>query len=326
MNNDVETYLSNFEDELVRGYAALLGQRHRRRRRLTSAAVVIGAALTVSVGTIGAVRFLSAPEKVQNDLAALDQGMPSDLRYQADVSNAHAVAEGDGVVLYAASNAKGGYCTEIVTDASGAMGAVCRSSSESEATPVGLTVAPLTKESGVVIGGRATPPGAASLELHYTDGSDASLSLSPGGYFASVLPEDKAEAVRSSGFSYIVKSSTGATLASGSVPADWNEAAPPDSKEAFSFTTVSHADDFTKVYGLEGRAHDPSIAKIVLELSDGTTLDTPVGEAGQFALEIPASRVGDFMRPQQLLAEDASGKVVSSRPVAAVAWWRAQSG
>ena len=89
--------------------AAVRPMERRPGRRRTRRAVGLGLALVV-VGTGGAVAARAllgdpAPPSVQASLAAVDEGMPADLRLQPDVANARSVARDGDAVLYAADRA-----------------------------------------------------------------------------------------------------------------------------------------------------------------------------------------------------------------------------
>ena len=332
MGDDVEQTLEDVERramldqigaQLVSGYSSFLTQKQRRRRRRTVVSICVASIFVLSATGLEAARFLTAPPSVQSDLAGVDQGLPADLRYNPDVANAHSVAETDGAILYGATMPKGGYCTEIATTVSGPRGAICRPPSEVADEPISMTVSPLTAEAGAVIGGKVNVVGATSLRITYSGGSGShDISLQASGYFIFVIPDDHAADVRVSGFAYEALSSAGASLASGIVPADWNEAARSDTDTPLFVMTRSDSSDFTKVYGIEGHVAAAGATQLVLSLSDGTDLSVPLQADGSFSYDIPSDHVGDFMRPQHLLAEDAKGKVVASAVVTAVAWSR----
>src|SRR5436305_42020 len=84
-------------------------QRRRRHLRVIATLAVVaagGTATAYATGILGG----PAPERVQQHLAGLDSGMPADLRYNADVDNARAVATTANGTLYLANTADGGYC------------------------------------------------------------------------------------------------------------------------------------------------------------------------------------------------------------------------
>src|SRR3954463_15449726 len=103
--------------DLVVAYGRLIERRRQRRRRARGGLIGVVGALALAGTAFGAARVLGwpAPEHVRNDLSAVDQGLPADLRLSPDVSHARAVASTGDVTLYAASLKGGGYCTEIVT-------------------------------------------------------------------------------------------------------------------------------------------------------------------------------------------------------------------
>src|SRR5512132_3659151 len=95
--------------DLQTAYARHLDLR-ARRRRLARVAVVACATSLVVVGA---------------GFAAVDRGLPADLRLNPDVEHASAVAATATATLYAASLQGGGSCTEIVTAGDRGRGARC---------------------------------------------------------------------------------------------------------------------------------------------------------------------------------------------------------
>jgi hypothetical protein len=54
-------------------------------------------------------------------------------------------------------------------------------------------------------------------------------------------------------------------------------------------------------------------------------VDLPLHSDGSYRYDLPADRVGDLYQvPGELIARDASGKVLARTRVAAVAYWRAR--
>ena len=141
--------------------AAVRLMERRPGRRRTRRAVGLGLALAV-VGTGGAVAARAllgdpAPPAVQASLAAVDEGMPADLRLQPDVANARSVARDGDVVLYAADLPDGGTCTELAI-AGRPAGAICVRGSASPPIEASIPGTPEETTTPVVVGGRATSP------------------------------------------------------------------------------------------------------------------------------------------------------------------------
>lgn len=54
-------------------------------------------------------------------------------------------------------------------------------------------------------------------------------------------------------------------------------------------------------------------------------MDIPIRSDGSYRYDLPESRIDDLYRvPGQLIARDASGKVLARTQVAAVAYWEAR--
>jgi hypothetical protein len=102
-------------DELRIAYGNLIVTRRRRHRRTKIAVGGIAGLFVLAGAATGALLILPAPPHVQRDLAAVDQGLPADLRLNPDVQSARAVASSGSSTLYVADLKEGGYCSEIVT-------------------------------------------------------------------------------------------------------------------------------------------------------------------------------------------------------------------
>src|ERR687887_1126320 len=158
--------------DLVAAYAGHVERRHRRGWRLRAAAVAGAAVLVLSGAAFGISVLLGwpAPEHVKRELAAVDQGMPEDLRLNPDVEHAVAVAATDTATLYAATLRGGGSCSEIVTADDRGRGATCTTSAQYVARPIDITLPfdeGATPETPVVVGGRVNATGAANPQNAY---------------------------------------------------------------------------------------------------------------------------------------------------------------
>ena len=307
--------------------AALVEHRRRRRRRLAVSAVACGAVLAAAGAALAAASLLGwpAPAHVRQDLAGVDAGLPSDLRLNPDVEHARAVATGTSSVLYAADLSGGGHCTEIVTAGDRGRGAVCTTAAGVTHEPIELTV-PSDDDpdpsSPVTVAGRLNVP-ARTLEITYGSVT-RQIPLGNDGYFVFDVPPDDRAGAHSSEVVVTAHDVDGATVARATVPADWDQPAVPDDRAPLYASTRSDAHDFTKVYGIEGHVSAPGAARLQLRYADGTRVDIPIDPNGDFLYDVPAARIGSFMRPQQLVATDPRGAVVAQTHVAAVAYWRGE--
>ena len=192
----VDTVWRQLEPALEHHYAARdrVGgpvERHPGRRR-TRRVVGFGLAIAV-VGTGGAVAARAllgdpAPPSVQASLAAVDEGMPADLRLQPDVANARSVARDGDAVLYAADLPDGGTCTELAISGRPA-GAICVRRSATAPIQASIPGTPEETTSPVVVGGRVNV-GAERLVAVVAGDQRLPITLGPGGYF--VLSLDRA--------------------------------------------------------------------------------------------------------------------------------------
>ena len=315
------------QHDLRTAYSRLLVRRARRRRVALVSALAATGALLLGAAALGAATLLGwpAPRHVQNDIAAVDRGLPADLRLNPDVEHARAVASTASATLYAASLHDGGSCTEIVTAGDRGRGATCATAADRAHQAVDL-VAPFDDGAGpdtlVILGGRINDASASSLEAVYADGSHEDVGLGEDRYFLFEVPAEHRQSVHASGLELIARNGDSSVVGRAMLPADWDDSAVPDEQAALYVSTRSDESDLTKVFGLEGHVSAPGAVKLELDYSDGTRATIPIGEDGSYEYAVPPDRIGDFMRPLTLAALDKSGSVVASTTVAAVAYWR----
>ena len=324
----VDTVWRQLEPALEQHYAGLVAvvpqDARRTGRRRTRRAVGFGLALAV-VGTGGAVAARAllgdpAPPAVQASIAAVDEGMPADLRLQPDVTNARSVARDGDAVLYAADLPDGGTCTELAV-AGRPAGAICVRGGA--AAPIQASIPGTPEDTGrpVVVGGRVTV--VADRAAVVADGERLPVALEPGGYFVLSLDAGRSAAARR-GLS--VEALQGdAVVAS----VDLSDAFNPERPlaEPISLELVSGEGDLSRVVGVHGVVTVPGAAATRLVYPDGTATEVTVGPDGRYELTLPADRQGDLAdRPGRVVALDAAGHELASRAVAAVSWWRAHEG
>lgn len=315
-------------DALHNDLLAAYGRRlaHRRRRRVV-AAVASAAGLALAGAGFGAAALFGwpAPQHVKDEIAAVDRGLPADLRLNPDVEHARAVAATDTATLYAASLRDGGSCTEIVTPGERGRGATCVTGAQAGNRPLDV-VMPFDDEAGpdspVVVGGRVNAEAGASLRVHYADGSSDEISLGDDRYFLFDVPTAKRATVHASGLELVAQDEHGVVVGRATVPTDWDDPAVPDSQSPLFVSTRSDESDFTKVYGLEGHVSAAGATRLELVYGDGGRATIPIQRDGSYDYTVPAGRIGDFMQPLTLAALDERGHEVASATVAAVAWWR----
>jgi hypothetical protein len=306
--------------DLLAAYSARLA---RRRQRRLVVAVVSAAGLALTGAGFGAAALLGwpAPLHVKQEIAAIDQGLPADLRLNPDVEHARAVAATDTATLYAASLRDGGSCSEIVTAGDRGRGATCSTAAQDldVVLPFDDGAGP---DSPVVVGGRVNIEAGTRLEAIYADGSTDSVTLGENRYFLFEIPAAHRAGVHASGLQLVARDDGGGVVGRASVPADWDDPAVPDDQAPLYVSTRSDESDFTKVYGLEGHVSAQEATHLELEYGDGTRAVIPIQADGSYDFPVPASRVDDFMQPRKLVALDEQGQEVASTWVAAVAYWR----
>jgi hypothetical protein len=292
-------------------------------------AVLAVALLIAAAGVAAATQLLGgpAPSQVKQDLAGVDQGMPSDLRYNANVKDARLVAQADGASLYYASLADGGYCSELATQASGPAGAICVPGGSLDREPIHVTVPfvdPVTTRSPFVIGGRVNVGGATAIHAVFADGSAQSITFGDNDFFVFAVCTDHLTEAHLEGMKLVATDVDGTEIASVDIPAtDFTNPAKQDAKQPIFVSTISTDDDLTKVLGVEGSINIHGAVTLELAYPDGTVVQIPLATDGRYRYDLPEKRTGDlFESPGWLIARDASGSELARTPVAAVAYWR----
>ena len=291
-------------------------------------AVASVAGLSLTGAGLGAVLLgWPAPEHVKQEIAAVDRGVPADLRLNPDVEHARAVAATETATLYAASLRGGGSCSEIVTAGERGRGATCTTGAQAGARPLDV-VMPFDDQSGpdspVVVGGRVNAEAAASLQVRYADGSSDAIPFGDDRYFLFELPATHRASARASGLELVAFDDRGAVVGRATVPADWDDPAVPGEQAPLYVGTRSDESDFTKVYGVEGHVSAPGATRLELEYGDGTRALIPIQADGSYDYTVPIDRIDDFMQPRRLVAVGEHGREVASAWVAAVAYWRSR--
>ncbi|MGI8518994.1 MAG: hypothetical protein ACR2MC_00025 [Actinomycetota bacterium] len=303
-----------------------------RPRRRSVRPLLVAFALLALGGTATGARLLlggPAPNEVQRDLGAVDQGMPADLRYNPDILNARLVAQGDGAQIYAADLPEGGYCAEIVIADAPPAGAVCTPTATLASKPIDATVPfvdPVTIRSPFIVGGRVNVPGATSLEAVFRGGTGQQVMLGDGGFFVFAVSADHLVDAHRHGLSIVATDSEGAQIASTDVPGtDFRDPREQDAKQPIFVSTISRQHDFTKVLGIEGSVNVAGAASLELRYPDGTVVHVGLAASGHYHYDLPADRQDDLYElPGQLVVRDGRGKELASHPVAAVAFWRSE--
>jgi hypothetical protein len=315
-------------DDLAIAYGRHLERCKARQRTRRTATIASIGALVLAGAALGATLLgWPAPDHVKQEIAAVDRGLPEDLRLNPDVEHASAVASNGSSTLYAAALRDGGRCTELVTAGERGRGATCATGSDQLARAIDVTVPAdggADSSAPVILGGRVNDSAGAELEIAYEDGGSDAVPLGEDRYFVFDVPTEHRASAHAAGFSLIARDGHGSQVARITVPADWDDAAVPDEAVPLYVGTRSDESDLTKVYGLEGHVSAAGADSLELDYRDGSRVPIAIQTDGSFAYTVPQERMDDFMEPQILLVRDDAGKVIVSRPVAAVAYWRAR--
>lgn len=309
---------------------ALSRARHASRPVRIGAAVVVlagaGTATAYATGILGG----PAPDRVKAHLRGLDAGMPADLRYNADVDNARAVATTDAGALYLADIPDGGYCLEVASDTDRPRGATCLTSADLAALPLEVTAPiPDSESSVLLIGGRANDASIRSLRATFADGTSVDIGFGlDRAWLLEVAPAQHAAAL-DHGVRITAFDNDGHVVTATRVPPLHDNdplGTAHDNDQPIVANTVSDGGDFTLVLAINGQVNLPGDVLLALHYPDGSSVAVPLAANGHFHVAIPDDRRNAFAsRPGELVASR-DGKVIATTPVASVAWWRGHNG
>jgi hypothetical protein len=302
-------------------------RRRRRRAKRTTATIVLLAGLATSAALGAGALFSPAPDSIKRSLLAIDAGMPADLRLNPDVEHAHAVAAAGDSIVYFAALAEGGYCAELAVGGRG-RGAVCSTARQTDTTPLSVTIPfddPVTDHSPVVVSGHVSLRDAKSVELVYPDGAREEVAVSAERFYVANVPDAHLKAVHRGGLMLVARDRDGKPLAEAVVPMD--AITPPTEAERpndpLEVETVTDEGDLSRLLAIDGRTRVSGAVRARLTYPDGSRAETPIS-GGSFRFDIPPRKRGAMARiPGEVDVLDAAGKVVASRPVAAVSYWHA---
>lgn len=332
--NDETCISQGYEDlcrELRHGVARLIAERNRRRRKARTLGLTAVALVCLSGVALAAATYVGspAPRSVQEDIAAVDAGMPAGLRLAPDVHNARSVADTGASTLWVADLADGGRCLELTTTYYPNVRAPgCSTGTALGLSPIAATL-PNDETSDpaapVVIAGHVAPASAASLALELSDGRSVPVPFGAQRFYVIDLTGADAADVRANGVALVAANRAGAEVARVTVPSDWDaNTADVEAATTSDVTTRSDSSDFTKVLGIDGVLRDPKPASLEIVYDANTTVDIAVAVDGSFHYAVPQNRQGDFMTPKRLVGRDARGRIIVERQIAAVAFWRSE--
>ena len=302
----------------------------RSRRRLAVAAgtgtVVLGVATAVAAGgLLGG----SAPDPVKQHLAALDAGMPADLRYNPDLDHARAVAATNSATLYMADTADGGYCLEVASNAVRPRGATCVSAITAGRLPLEISAPIPAATDPVLVAGRANDARITSMAVQYADGSTQPIPFGLDRTWLFEVPATERDAALGAGLTVVGSDAAGNVLANSTVPPltdDDPSGTVGEHAQPIFVSTISDGTDLTLVRGIEGRINIAATT-LTLRYPDGTTTPIDLADDGTYRYDVPTEHQHDFAaRAGVLVASDANGSELATTPVGSVAYWRSVNG
>jgi hypothetical protein len=315
-------------DRIVGSNVVALRSPRRRRIVWVGAAVAVAGALATGAAASGLLGG-PAPEPIRDDLAAVDRGLPEDLRANPDVEHAMAVASSANGVLYAADVRGGGYCYEIATDGDDPRGAVCVTTSQAGDRAIEVTSPiPSTATEPLIVGGRINDARVERIVARYPNGTTVDVELGLSNFWLTEVPEVARDAALGGGLKVVGLGSDGQQVAIISVPPlrDEDPDGALDRHEPIAASTVSSNDDLTLVLGVSGSVNADGAVTVELHYPDGTVAPIALAADRTFRVDVPAERQRDFAEAWgQLIARDADGNVVATDSISSVAHMRRES-
>jgi hypothetical protein len=316
---DAQRVLDSLVDSSI--VVALRPSRRRRTLWIGATAVVAGAMATgvAASGMLGE----PAPEPIRADLAAVDQGLPEDLRANPDVENAMAVASTAGGVLYAADVKDGGYCYELATDGDQPRGAVCVTASRLGDRAIDIT-APIPSDdtAPLLVAGRINDDRVERIVARYPNGTTVDVELGLAGYWLFEVPDGARDVALTDGLEIVGVGGHGQEVATVAVPPlrDEDPDGALDRNQPISKSTISSDEDLTLVLGVEGSVNVAGATTLELQYPDGTTTPIALDADRSFRFMLPAERHSDFANAWgQLVARDAVGNIIATDSMSSVA-------
>jgi hypothetical protein len=309
--------------DLVVGSSLVERPRRHRARWLTGGAVVVTGALATAAAASGVLGG-PAPDPIRAHLAALDAGMPQDLRLNPDVEHAMAVASTESGVLYAADLKNGGYCIEIATEVDKPRGAACVTTAQLGDRAIEVTAPiPSGPEAALLVGGRINDERVERVVMRYSDGTSNDVVLGLMRYWLVEVPDSVRAVALTDGVQVAGVDADGLDVSTVAVPPLLDEdpdGTAHDSTQPVFVSTISTGDDLTLVLGVEGSVNAAGAMTLELDYPDGTTAEIALAPDGSYRFMIPPDRQSDFATAWgKLVARDASGAVVASASFSSVA-------
>jgi hypothetical protein len=295
----------------------------RRRRTMWIAATVVGTSALATAAAASGLLGEPAPEPIRADLAAVDQGLPEDLRTNPDVENAMAVASTAAAVLYAADVKDGGYCYEIATEGDQPRGAVCVTASRLGDRAIEITAPiPLDDAAPLLVGGRINDGRVERIVARYPNGTSVDVELGLSGYWLLEVPEGARDVALTTGLEIVGVGSDGQDVSTVAVPPlrDEDPAGALDAAQPIFVSTISSESDLTLVLGVEGSVNVAGATTLELKYPDGSVTTIALAADRSYQLILPDDRQSDFANAVgQLVARDSDGTTVATTSFSSVA-------
>jgi hypothetical protein len=296
--------------------------RHQARW-LAGGAVVVTGALATAVAASGILGG-PAPDPIRAHLAALDAGMPQDLRLNPDVEHAKAVASTASGVLYAADLKAGGYCIEVATDGDTPRGAACVTAAHVGDRAIEATAPiPSGPAAALLVGGRINDERVERVVVRYSDGTTNDVVLGLAKYWLVEVPENVRAVALTDGVQVAGVGADGLDVSTLAIPPLRDEdpdGTALDKQQPVFLSTISTGDDLTLVLGVAGSVNVAGATTLELDYPDGTTADIAVAPDGSYRFMIPPDRQSDFASSSgRLIARDVNGQIVASASFSSVA-------
>jgi hypothetical protein len=309
--------------DVVVGSSFVDRPRRHRGRWLVGGAVVVTGALATAVAAAGILGG-PAPDSIRAHLAALDEGLPQDLRVNPDVEHAMAVASTESGVLYAADLKDGGFCIEVATAGDTPRGAACVTALQLGDRAIEVTAPiPSGPDAALLVGGRINDQQVERVVVRYPNGRSDDVVLGLAKYWLVEIPESVRAVALTDGVQIAGVGADGRDVSTLAVPPLRDEdpdGTAFDRAQPVFVSTISTGEDLTLVLGVEGSVTVAEATSLALEYPDGSTVEIALAPDASYRFMIPTDRQDDFASSSgKLIAHDASGQIVAEVSFSSVA-------
>ena len=325
---DVEEWSSSQDarrvfDMIVGTNVATLRAIRRRRAMWIGGASVVAGALASAAAASGVLGD-PAPERIRAHLAAVDEGLPEDLRFNPDVENAMAVATTASGVLYAADVKGGGYCYEVATDGDRPRGAVCVTAGRLGDRAIDVTAPiPSGLAAPLLVGGRVNDDRIERVVARYPNGTSEAVELGLSGYWLLEVADGARDEALAGGLEIVGVDGGGHDVSTVAVPPlldDDPDGTAHDAAQPIFVSTISNGQDLTLVLGIEGSVNVAGVTTLELRYPDGTITPIALAADHSYRITLPTERQTDFATAWgRLVARDVDRTIVATASFSSVA-------